>query len=294
MPSMTGYGKGTARSEAHGVSLSVELTTLNRKSLDCSYSGPKEWSGLEQRCKEWILPHFSRGRVQIQIKLLHAAESAQNAQAWNIGAIQDQLECLKQLAAVTGVPFVADTKLLWELAQSAQDQVELPDWLVVQDTIHSAVMEALEDLNAMRNKEGQHLTQDLAKRLQDLGQDCQRIAEHSKTAVADHRDRLFARLKQLNLELSLDDERVLKELALFADRTDISEEITRLASHVEQFQKLLDTDGPRGRKLDFLCQEIHRELNTCGSKTTQIEVTRAVIEAKNGLESMREQVQNLE
>ena len=160
--------------------------------------------------------------------------------------------------------------------------------------IHSAVLAALKDLNVMQDKEGKHLCQDLALRLEDLHQHCQLIAEHSKTAVATHRDRLYARLKQLNLELSLDDERVLKELALFADRTDISEEITRLASHLEQFQKLLATEGPRGRKLDFLCQEIHRELNTCGSKTTQIEVTRAVIEAKNGLESMREQVQNLE
>ena len=293
MPSMTGYGKGTARSEAHGVSLSVELTTLNRKTLDCSYSGPKEWSGLEQRCKEWILPHFSRGRVQIQIKLLHA-EGEQSAHNWNFTGIQAQLERLQHLAAASGVPFQADTQLLWDLAQSVQGQVQLPDWLLFEETIHSAVLDALEDLNAMRRKEGQHLGQDLAARLQGLGQHCQLISEHSETAVADHRDRLFARLKQLNLELSLDDERVLKELALFADRTDISEEITRLASHLEQFQKLLAVDGPRGRKLDFLCQEIHRELNTCGSKTTQIEVTRAVIEAKNGLESMREQVQNLE
>ncbi|MGB0418980.1 MAG: YicC/YloC family endoribonuclease, partial [Opitutales bacterium] len=118
MPSMTGYGKGTARSEAHGVSLSVELTTLNRKSLDCSYSGPKEWSGLEQRCKEWILPHFSRGRVQIQIKLLHA-EAEQSAYTWNFAGVQAQLERLKQLAVATGVPFQADTQLLWDLAQSA-------------------------------------------------------------------------------------------------------------------------------------------------------------------------------
>ena len=282
-----------ARSDAHGVSLSVELTTLNRKSLDCSYSGPKEWSGLEQRCKEWILPHFSRGRIQIQIKCLHT-QGDQGANNWNLEGIQAELERLRQLADVTGVPFQADSKLLWELAQSVQNQEMLPDWLAIEEFLHTAVFAALEDVNTMRLKEGQHLIQDLVIRLEDLSVHCQMIAEQSKTAVADHRDRLFARLKQLNLELSLDDERVLKELALFADRTDISEEITRLVSHLEQFQKLLSADGPRGRKLEFLCQEIHRELNTCGSKTTQIEVTRAVMEAKNCLETMREQVQNLE
>ena len=102
------------------------------------------------------------------------------------------------------------------------------------------------------------------------------------------------RLKQLKLELDINDERVLKELAIFADRSDISEELTRLNSHFDQFNEFIDADEATGRKMDFLCQEIHREFNTTGSKSSPIEITRAVIEGKNGLERIREQVQNVE
>ena len=123
---------------------------------------------------------------------------------------------------------------------------------------------------------------------------CQTIEQQAAQAVGNYSKTLLERLKQLYLEIDLNDERVLKEIALFADRSDISEEITRLKSHFEQFREFLKSDAACGRKMDFLCQEINREFNTTGSKSTQIEITRAVIEGKNALERIREQVQNIE
>ena len=135
---------------------------------------------------------------------------------------------------------------------------------------------------------------DLSERIGTLETLSAQIEAHSKNAVPRYRDALFERLKQINLDLDLNDERVLKEIALFADRCDVSEEITRLKSHFEQFHAFLKSNEASGRKMDFLCQEIHRELNTTGSKSSQIEITRAVIEGKNELERIREQVQNVE
>ena len=146
----------------------------------------------------------------------------------------------------------------------------------------------------MRQCEGVALAKDLEQRIYALEALVKNIKEHASGASNRYGDALLERLKQLDLEINLDDARVLKEIALFADRADISEELTRLNCHIEQFRELISGNEVSGRKMDFLCQEIHRELNTTGSKSTQIEITRAVIEGKNQLERIREQVQNIE
>ena len=146
----------------------------------------------------------------------------------------------------------------------------------------------------MREKEGAALQADLTLRITELDSIRAGIAGHAEGTTGNYRDALLERLGQLGLELDTSDERVLKEVALFADRCDISEEITRLSSHFEQFNELLSSQEAVGRKMDFLCQEIHREFNTIGSKANHIEITRAVIDGKNELERVREQVQNIE
>lgn len=293
MRSMTGYGHGTAVATEHGVRIAIEITSVNRKTLDAQVSAPREWNGLDQQCNEWLKNAFQRGRVNIQIKV-ESTEGPQNGPSWSAKSLDESLNRLKAFAESRDLPFNIDSHLLLELAKTLKDSGALPDWKEITPEIKSAFDTALADIDVMRLKEGTALETDLSQRIDELDTIVARIAEHATNTVETYRDALLERLTQLKLEIDLSDERVLKEIAIFADRSDISEELTRLNSHFEQFREFLASDEATGRKMDFLCQEIHREFNTTGSKSSPIEITRAVIDGKNALERIREQVQNIE
>ncbi|MEM7790078.1 MAG: YicC/YloC family endoribonuclease [Verrucomicrobiota bacterium] len=290
---MTGFGNGSAQDNESGQTIEVEITSVNRKNLDVFVNAPREWMGFENRCNEWLKSSFSRGRINVQIKL-NAAVNRNHALAWSREAMKQNLQQLREFAESEEIPFVADSHLILELAKVLKDSTSLPDWKDIESIIEMAFEAALNQCMEMRDSEGASLALDLKSRIDQLDELTGMIESISKRSVTNYRDALMERLKQINLELDLDDERVLKEVALFADRSDISEEITRLRSHLEQFCSFITSKEATGRKMDFLCQEIHRELNTTGSKSTEIEITRAVIEGKNALERIREQVQNVE
>jgi uncharacterized protein (TIGR00255 family) len=234
-----------------------------------------------------------RGRVNVQLKVESIA-SAKTGLQWNAADMDASLRRLREYAEQQGHPFEVNSQLLLNLAKSLKDSTQLPDWRELETTLKTAFDAALNDLNSMREREGKALAKDLSARLEELESLRKATAEHAKETVALYREALLQRLKQLNLQLDLEDERLLKELALFADRSDISEELTRLDAHFQQFREFIESSDASGRKMDFLCQEIHREFNTTGSKSSQIEITRTVIEGKNALERIREQVQNVE
>jgi uncharacterized protein (TIGR00255 family) len=290
---MTGFGRGSAQSAQTGIDLQVEINSVNRKTLDIQISGPREWSGYEAQCKEWMHGAFQRGRVNIQIKLESGKGSA-GALTINPKAMAQSLEELRTFARDQGFDFEPDSRFFLELARTVKESDGLPDWTEVEATLAAAFKEALADIDSMRLKEGASLAGDLKERIATLEHLRQKIQTSAEGSAGHYRDTLLERLKQLDLDLDPSDERVLKEIALFADRSDISEEITRLASHFEQFNSFIDSEEANGRKMDFLCQEIHREFNTTGSKSNDIEITRLVIEGKNELERIREQVQNVE
>ncbi len=290
---MTGFGSGSALVSEYGLRIEVDLSSVNRKTLDVYVNAPREWSGLEQSVNEWLKGGFSRGRVNVQIKV-SAASGENNGLCVSEKAIDDSIAKLKAFAESRGIEFTVNSQLILDLAKMLKDNTGLPDWKEFEAGIQGAFMEALADINRMRECEGAALAKDLITRIDELDTLATTIEEASQQATTHYRDALLDRLKQLKLELDLSDERVLKEVALFADRSDISEELTRLKSHFEQFRGFIAASEPTGRKMDFLCQEIHREFNTTGSKSTQLEVTRAVIEGKNELERIREQVQNVE
>jgi len=293
MKSMTGYGRGSADATKHKVRIEVEITSVNRKTLDAQVSCPREWSGLDQQCYAWLKDAFQRGRINIQIKA-ESTEGAHSGLAWSERSLEESLDRLRSFAKSRNIPFAVDSHVLLDLAKTLKDSSSLPDWREIKASIKAAFDTALADIDAMRVNEGNTLAEDLRQRIQELDTISKQIATHAENTVTTYRDALMNRLKQLKLELDINDERVLKELAIFADRSDISEELTRLNSHFEQFKQFIDADEATGRKMDFLCQEIHREFNTTGSKSSPIEITRAVIEGKNGLERIREQVQNIE
>jgi uncharacterized protein (TIGR00255 family) len=294
MRSMTGYGSATQEAPTHQLKLQIEITSVNRKTLDLNLSSPREWNGLDQKCNEWLKGKFERGRLNITIKAQSLDSSTGGGLEWNEGLMDQTLARLQQFAAKHDLALNADGALILKIAQSLPERAALPDWQELEEHLQATFQQALDDLNTMREKEGHALQKDLQARLAELEALRQNIASHAVGTVGTYQGALMDRLAQLGLELDPSDERVLKEIALFADRCDISEELTRLSSHFEQFHELTECEAGSGRKMDFLCQEIHREFNTIGSKANQIEITRAVIDGKNGLERIREQVQNVE
>ena len=293
MLSMTGFGRGCAEAAEAGLRIQVEIHSVNRKTLDIQISAPREWSGYEAICSEWINDAFQRGRVNVQIKV-ESTQDSSDSLVMNTDAMAESLNNLKAFAEAQGFDFTPDSSLILDLARSVKDRSSLPDWKELKNALQEALRVALADINAMRLHEGTALAKDLKERITELETFRKQIEKNAAGSTQRYRDALLERLKQLELELDVSDERVLKEIAIYADRSDISEETTRLSSHFEQFLGFLNADEATGRKMDFLCQEIHREFNTTGSKSNDIEITRLVIEGKNALERIREQVQNIE
>lgn len=290
---MTGFGRSSVDVAGAGVRIQVEIHSVNRKTLDIQISAPREWSGHEAIFSEWIGGAFQRGRVNVQV-VVELAKDSSDSLAMNTEAMALTLNDLKAFAQAQGFDFTPDSSFILDLARSVKDRSSLPSWKELKESLQEAFNAALADISAMRLQEGAALADDLRERIAELEVFRKQIEKNASGSTQRYRNALLERLKQLELELDVSDERVLKEVAIYADRSDISEETTRLSSHFEQFLGFLSADEATGRKMDFLCQEIHREFNTTGSKSNDIEITRLVIEGKNALERIREQVQNIE
>ena len=286
---MTGFGR--AEINLPGARLSVEIATVNQKNLQISVFGPEAWPALESAASGWIRTRLQRGKVTARVT--QAAASATQRQ-WDHEAVAANLEELSKLATRCGVTFSADGELLLRLAEnSRRPSVVLPDFAEAESVVRAAFEESLGNLVAMRQAEGAALAKDLNARLAKMSVMVVGMEEAEKAAPTRHRNAMLKRLKDAGLSLDVSDERVLKELTLFADRADITEEVVRLKSHIAQFSaELLQPNS--GRKLDFLIQELLREVNTIGSKASEIATTKLVLEAKTEIERVREQVQNLE
>jgi uncharacterized protein (TIGR00255 family) len=298
MNSMTGFGAGTAALAQAGAvarEVAVEASSVNRKGLEISVSLPREWNAHEAPLTELARTRLHRGHVRLAVALREPAMTeTPGQQAWDLAAVRESFEQLRALAEHLDVPFAPDAALLLRLAQGSRKEVPMPPAEDAWPAVQKAATAAIEQLVALRKREGETLRTDISTRLKLLATLREEIAPLAPASVTRYRESLHARLRQIGLEIDLNDERILREIALFADRCDITEELTRLASHLVEFGKTLGEDGPVGRKLDFLCQEIHREINTVGSKAQHVDITRRVLEAKNELERIREQVQNVE
>ena len=286
---MTGFGR--AEINLPGARLSVEIASVNQKNLQVSVFGPESWPALESAASGWIRTRLQRGKVTARVT--QAAASATHRQ-WDHEAVAANLEELSKLATRCGVTLSADGELLLRLAEnSRRPSVVLPDFVEVEGLVRTAFEEALGNLVTMRQAEGAALSKDLNARLAKMTIMVEGMEVAEKAAPLRHRDAMLKRLKDAGLDLDVSDERVLKELTLFADRADITEEVVRLKSHNAQFSAELQQPNS-GRKLDFLIQELLREVNTIGSKASEIATTKLVLEAKTEIERIREQVQNLE
>ncbi|MDP0501380.1 MAG: YicC/YloC family endoribonuclease [Verrucomicrobiota bacterium JB022] len=293
MQSMTGFGRGSATWE--GLVINIELSSVNRRNLETSFNLPKEWQALERPLAAVIRERMQRGKIHT-VLTVDAAEG-QGALAWDADAVEATLQKLNKLAFKVGSKWPPDVDTLFRLVQQHRVDADLPKADEVEPCAMQALDRALEAINAMRATEGEALQRDLAERVDRLRACWSEIQTVCADTLPNYRQALLDRLRQAGLELDLQDERVLKEVAIFADRIDVTEELTRLDSHLDQIRETLysaEKDGVIGRKLEFIVQEIHREFNTIGSKANNLAVTKQVIEAKNEIERIREQVQNVE
>lgn len=291
MHSMTGFGRGSAASEQWHAT--VEINSVNRKQAEVVLQMPRELSELDGRIRKTVLGVVSRGRIQISINL----ERGQGALA--------SIRVDAGLARAFHAAFVELSRTVGqEVFPTASDYLRQPGILdtgvgVIDveeawQTIKPALDEALAALAAMRESEGSHLKEDLLARLDEIASFVAKVAADAPARPVRQRELLDKRLREAGLDLDPSDERVLRELALFADRCDVSEELTRLDSHFSKFREYLDAAEPPGRALDFLCQEMFREFNTIGSKANDSGIAQTIVEAKTELEKIREQVQNVE
>lgn len=287
---MTGYGRATAAIE--GFTLTVQVSSVNRKTLDLTIAVPEEWESLEPVIAEIVRKFASRGKVHVDLEL--TGEKMATAVSWDEPAALDAMQRLEMFAARAGVKFEPTAELLWQVANAQKRANGVPTAEAAEKVVSATLTSALRAFAAMRAKEGESLLVDFIKRGEALHRQVEVIATRAPQVPGNYREQLLKRLREAGLELDVNDERVLREIALFADRCDISEEITRLRSHFDQFATLLKSDGEIGRKAEFLLQEIAREVNTIGSKANDLAIARAVIELKNELERVREQMANVE
>ncbi len=292
MKSMTGFGRGEATGP--GGHCSVELSSVNRKQADIDLRLPRDWQPLEAGVRQLLAGVLSRGRLHGLITYETSTQATSTLRV-DDSLAREYAAYLAQLGAALGSPMVMTPEALLRAPGvfSLEDREALtPDLL--QPMVFSAVSAALVAWDEARVREGAHLHADLTSRLSNLRHLLDQIASEAPKVGPLHRAALHRRLEEAGLPLPLDDERLLKEIALFADKCDISEEISRLGGHLTEFQRLMDSDTPAGRPLDFLTQEMHRELNTMGAKANHAPIQHLVVAGKTEVERLREQVQNVE
>lgn len=293
MKSMTGFGSAEGRES--GRRITVEVNSINsRKGADIFVNTPRELEGLDRAAREKVQQLISRGRVTVTVRLESVSSDPEALLHINRPLLQRYHAELTEAAQQLGVQqeITIDTLLRLPGVTTAEDDSELRQALSA--AALALLDSALKEYDESRSREGKHLCDDLLARVDSMEKGVEVVKTRAPEVPVLQRERLMERLQQADISLELDDERLLKELAFFADRCDIAEEITRLGVHLNEVRRLLNDSKSSGRNLDFLSQEIGREVNTIGSKANDLEISRQVVDLKGELERIKEQVANLE
>jgi uncharacterized protein (TIGR00255 family) len=291
MRSMTGYGRGDAVSG--GTKFSVELNSVNRKQSDIVINLPRDLAALEPRIRQAINEKISRGRMNVVVGL-HEGANGTAALALDTALARSYHNAMLALQKELSAPGEITIGTILQAPGVMRSPEQSVDADQAWPTVERALTNALGELIKMREREGKHLAKDLIHRLKVLRQEIKGIRGLYPEVVKKYRTTLMERIQKAGLELPVEDERLLKEVTIFADRSDISEELTRLESHLAQFAHHLRKNEPVGRTLEFITQEIFRELNTLGAKSNDAGISQHVVACKSELEKIREQIQNLE
>ena len=290
MKSMTGFGRASL--ESNGKNYIIEIKTVNNKYSDITVKSPKRLSFMENKIRKQIANRITRGKVEVSVSFFDFSNKSKNV------VLNKEIakEYIKQLREIADENNLSENISVVEIAK-------LPDILnsIDSDNDEEIAGEALQCLNMaldslieMRKAEGEKIKQDLLERIERVQNLVDKIAENSKGIVEEYVSKLEKRVKEILKTDVVDENRIAQEAVIYADKTSIEEELTRLNSHIVQFKELVNSDGPVGKKLDFMIQEMNRETNTIGSKAGSGEITKAVIDLKVELEDIREQIQNIE
>ncbi len=292
MKSMTGYGHGEASDDTWEIT--VELSGVNRKQTDISVSLPGRLGDLEPEVRRQIAAAISRGRVNARVGLERRGGGEGQLLRVDESLARQYVEAARRVSEATGAEIrIAAADLFRAPGVFRMEEAEA-DPEALRGLVEKAVDRALAGLIAMQEEEGRHLRADLDARLTAIAENFEEVRTQAPEVVGIYRRNLFARLEGSGLDLDLDDDRILREIGLFAERCDISEELTRIDSHLNQFRRYFESEEAVGRPLDFLCQELNREFNTIGSKANDAGIAQRIVIAKTELEKIREQVQNVQ
>ncbi|MBS6751652.1 MAG: YicC family protein [Firmicutes bacterium] len=288
---MTGYG--SAKGSVEGQEITVELKSVNNRYLDCSVRLPRNFLFAEDTVKQAVSVGVSRGKVDVFVSA-QASQDSGTVVSVNEELARGYRDAVARIAETLGL----------ESGLNAFSLARFPDVLTVErreldkDKAAAALSEitakAVEEFNAMREREGERLRRDMLGKLETIEGLVSVVEERSPQTVKEYRERLEARLRDILADRSLDEQRVITEAAIFADRTAVDEETVRLRSHIAQFRTMLEEGSPIGRKMDFLVQEFNRESNTIGSKCSDASLAKVVVDLKSEIEKIREQLQNVE
>ena len=291
--SMTGYGRAEAAFEERAVT--VEVRAVNNRYLDCTVKMPRAYIFAEDALKSQVQKAVGRGKVDVFVTIANTAGEALNVTV-NEALAASYLDALRRISELGGEGVRREV--------SAAEVARFPDVLVVEkqqedletvkEQMLSVLSAALADFNAMREREGERLAQDILGHADLIEGLVRYVEERSPQTVGEYRARLEAWMAEVLGAAQVDEARLLTEAAIFADKVAVDEETVRLHSHLSQLRELLVAGGAVGRKLDFLVQEFNREANTIGSKCSDIDITRRVVDLKSEIEKIREQIQNLE
>lgn len=291
LKSMTGFGRGEA--VVDGKRITVEIKSVNHRYSEVAVRIPRAYSGLEERIRRRVLADAARGRFDVFINVTHEGENS----------------VLVKVDKELAIAYHKSLREIGELLQispqiTAEQLSRLPGIFTLQEPeedldefwggLEAAVAAAMAELTGMREAEGLRLEADILQRIKKIEKFSQVIMDQEPRVVEAHRERLDTRIKELVGEGLVDESRLAVEAAIFAERCNITEELVRLVSHLQQMHRLLMLAEPSGRKLDFLLQELNREANTIGSKANDAEISHTVVEIKSELEKIREQIQNIE
>jgi len=289
--SMTGFGR--AEAEENGRKVTVEIKAVNHRFLDVTFRMPRALSFAEESMRKAVRERLSRGKVDVYVGYSAIADGAKTASA-DIALIRSYVDAARAAAALTDI--ADDLKL--------SDILSIPDAIMIEEEkggeglltnlCSKALQGALDALEEMREREGAELYNDITACLADLEAQAALIGARKESVPKEYAEKLRLRIRELTEGSGLDEARFNAEVAYMADRMDISEEVVRLATHINQFRAAAGARDAVGRKLDFMVQEMNRELNTIGSKSADMAITNAVIEGKSIVEKIREQVQNIE
>lgn len=289
--SMTGYGREQALCGNRNIL--VEIRSVNHRYYEFSSRIPRAYAYLDEKLKTLLGKSISRGKVEVSVSITNSEESDVVIEI-NPSVAQQYIDALRKVNETLNIRDDLSLSHITRFPDVFSVQKKIEDEDEVWQAVESVAAAALEKFVAMREKEGIKMKEDILSKLAEIEKMVGFVEENAPAMTENYRTRLYNKLKDVLEEKNIDEQRIITEAAIFSEKVAVDEETVRLRSHISQFRELLETDGAVGRKLDFLVQEINREVNTTGSKVQDLELTRTVVNMKSEIEKIREQIQNIE